>query len=57
MLASLTVTAQDLNISGIVTDDKSEPVVGATVVVKGTTTGTSTGINGDYNLEKLINKK
>lgn len=42
--------AQDLNISGRVTDSNNEPVVGATVVVKGTSTGASTGINGDYNI-------
>ncbi|GHT15211.1 SusC/RagA family TonB-linked outer membrane protein [Bacteroidia bacterium] len=41
---------QDLYISGMVTDGNSEPVIGATVVVKGTSVGTSTGINGDYNI-------
>jgi TonB-linked SusC/RagA family outer membrane protein len=40
-----------LNISGTVLDGNNEPVVGATVIVKGTTTGTATGINGDYNIQ------
>jgi TonB-linked SusC/RagA family outer membrane protein len=40
----------NLNISGRVVDDKGEPVVGASVVVKGTTTGVTTGINGDYDI-------
>ncbi|GHT14692.1 SusC/RagA family TonB-linked outer membrane protein [Bacteroidia bacterium] len=42
--------AQDLNISGTVLDNNGDPIVGATVVVKGTTTGVNTGINGDYNI-------
>jgi TonB-linked SusC/RagA family outer membrane protein len=42
--------AQDLNISGTVLDGSGDPVVGASVVVKGTTNGVTTGINGDYNI-------
>ncbi|GHT72361.1 SusC/RagA family TonB-linked outer membrane protein [Bacteroidia bacterium] len=42
--------AQDLNISGTVLDAGNDPVVGVTVMVKGTTTGVTTGINGDYNI-------
>ncbi|GHT13355.1 SusC/RagA family TonB-linked outer membrane protein [Bacteroidia bacterium] len=49
-LSSLAGTAQDLYISGTVLDSKNDPVVGATVLVKGTTNGTTTGINGDYNI-------
>jgi TonB-linked SusC/RagA family outer membrane protein len=50
MLVSLGTTGQELNISGTVLDSKNDPVVGATVLVKGTTNGTTTGINGDYNI-------
>ncbi|GHT13142.1 SusC/RagA family TonB-linked outer membrane protein [Bacteroidia bacterium] len=46
----LWLSAQDLNISGTVLDGAGDPVVGATVMVKGTTTGVTTGINGDYNI-------
>jgi TonB-linked SusC/RagA family outer membrane protein len=42
--------AQDLNISGTVLDGNNDPIVGATVIVKGTTVGAITGINGDYNI-------
>jgi TonB-linked SusC/RagA family outer membrane protein len=42
--------AQDLNISGRVVDAAGDAVVGASVVVKGTTTGVTTGINGDYDI-------
>lgn len=38
------------NLSGIVKDEMGEPVIGANVVVKGTTNGTVTDMNGRYNL-------
>lgn len=37
-------------ISGRVTDMANEPIVGLNVVVKGTTTGVATGLNGEYSL-------
>ncbi len=40
-----------LPITGTVTDDKGEPLAGVNVVVKGTTIGTITDINGNYSLE------
>ena len=41
------------NIKGRVTDDSSEPLPGVTVVVKGTTTGTITDVDGYYQLNNL----
>jgi hypothetical protein len=38
-------------ITGIVMDDKGEPLVGASVVLEGTTKGTITDENGKYKLE------
>jgi TonB-linked SusC/RagA family outer membrane protein len=38
-------------ITGVVTDPKSEPMVGASIIVKGTTKGTITDIDGKYSLE------
>ena len=43
--------AQNITISGVVTDNKNEPVVGATVAVKNTTVGTITNIDGEYSIE------
>ena len=37
-------------ITGKVTDDKGDPVFGASVLIKGTRTGTTTGNNGDFSL-------
>lgn len=39
------------HISGIATDAQGEPLVGASVVIKGTTQGTITDINGHYELD------
>lgn len=37
-------------VSGVVTDDTSQPVPGASVVLKGTTTGTTTDFDGNYTI-------
>ena len=49
MVTAISLSAQT-TITGIVTDDSGEPLIGAGVVVEGTTTGTITGIDGDYML-------
>lgn len=41
------------SISGIVVDRTGEPIIGASVVVKGTALGTITNINGEFNLSNL----
>lgn len=41
---------QNRSISGTVTDQSGQPVIGAAVVVKGTTNGTSTGLDGKWQL-------
>ncbi len=43
-------TAQGVNVSGTVTDDDGEPLIGALVVEKETTNGTVTDIDGAYEL-------
>ncbi|GHT14369.1 SusC/RagA family TonB-linked outer membrane protein [Bacteroidia bacterium] len=51
LMFPLALWAQDLNVSGRVVDAGGEPVVGASVVVKGTSRGVTTGINGDYDIQ------
>ncbi|HYX08036.1 MAG TPA: carboxypeptidase-like regulatory domain-containing protein, partial [Bacteroidales bacterium] len=47
-----TLFAQEVQITGKVTgSDNGEPLPGVSVVVKGTTTGTSTDIDGKYSLQ------
>lgn len=43
------LTAQNLTISGKVSAE-GEPLIGATILVKGTTTGTTTDMDGNYSL-------
>ena len=38
------------NVSGVVTDENGEPLIGATILVKGTAIGTVTDIDGSYSL-------
>ena len=47
--------AQNVNVQGRVTDETGQPVAGATVKVKGQTTGTITNANGQYSLSAPAN--
>lgn len=49
--SSLTLFAQTRIITGTVVDEAGEPVIGASVVVTGTTVGTVTDFDGKYSLE------
>lgn len=45
------VAGMQQKITGIVTDEKGNPLVGVTVLLKGTTTGTITDVQGQYSIE------
>lgn len=48
------INAQNtLSISGLVTDITGEPLIGATVAVKGTRTATATDIDGNFTLSPI----
>jgi hypothetical protein len=42
--------AQDLNVSGTVTDGSGAPLPGVSVVVKGSTRGATTAVSGSYTI-------
>ena len=42
---------QNLKVSGVVTDEAGEPLIGVTVLVKGTTLGNITDLNGRFSLD------
>ncbi len=44
---------QQATVTGTVTDDNGQPLPGVTVVVKGTTRGTTTDADGDYSLSNV----
>lgn len=47
------ITQQDGVCKGVVKDNQGETVIGASVVVKGTTNGTITGLDGDFTLDNV----
>ena len=52
ILSSLFVSATNGTVRGTIYDDKTdETLVGVTVIVKGTTTGTATDLDGHFSLE------
>lgn len=48
--------AQQKTVSGLVTDPSGEPIIGASVVVKGTTNGTITDFDGKFSLTNVPDK-
>ena len=50
ILCSVYIHAQTINLTGKVTDDKGEGMVGVGVVIKGTTAGTITDVDGKFTL-------
>jgi TonB-linked SusC/RagA family outer membrane protein len=51
LFTTLTALAQSANVSGTVKDETGESVPGATVLVKGTQTGTVTDIDGNFSIQ------
>lgn len=51
----MSISQQNNACRGSVTDTSGEPVIGASVVLKGTTTGTVTDVNGEFTLAGIKN--
>ncbi len=47
---STSFLSAQINVNGRISDSKNEPLVGATVLVKGTDSGTVTDVDGNYNI-------
>ena len=50
LLASASAFAQTKTVTGTVTDAANEPLIGASVLVQGTSTGTITDMDGKYSI-------
>lgn len=48
LMAAVSVMAQNIQVNGVVKDRTGEGITGATVVLKGTTKGTITDVNGNF---------
>ena len=49
------VSAQSMKVQGTVLDEKNLPVIGATVLIKNTDTGTITDVDGKYTINAKVN--
>lgn len=50
LLFSVGLNAQTITVSGVVSDPSGEPLIGASILAQGTTVGTSTNVDGEYNI-------
>lgn len=53
VFVSLTLSAQNHSVSGVVKDKKGETLIGVTAIVKGTTNGTVSDIEGRYSISSV----
>lgn len=51
LLCTINLYAQDIVVKGVINDESGQPVPGATIVVKGTTLGTTSDFDGNYEIE------
>lgn len=51
MVCSITAMIAQRTVTGTVVDDSGDPLIGATVMVKGTSTGTITDVDGKYSIK------
>ena len=54
LLVTFSVTAQNIEVSGTVKDEKGEPLLGVLVLIKGTQRGAATDIDGNYTIQTKV---
>ena len=54
LMGMTAVMAQNTKVTGQVLDENGEPVIGASVVVKGTTIGTVTDFDGNFKQQSVL---
>ncbi|MCM1164351.1 MAG: TonB-dependent receptor [Muribaculaceae bacterium] len=52
---SLSLSAQDITVKGLVSDDTGEPLMGATVLLKGTQKGVASNLDGEFSISAPSN--
>ncbi|MBR4821548.1 MAG: TonB-dependent receptor [Bacteroidales bacterium] len=55
LMLPLVAFSQNLTVKGVVSETNGEPLPGAYVMIKGTTTGVSSGLDGEYVIEAPAN--
>ena len=54
LIFTVSITAQQIKVTGVVTDDSKAPLVGASIVVKGTQIGASADFDGKFTINAKI---
>ncbi len=54
LLSCFTLFGQSQSISGTIATSSGEPIIGATVIVKGTHYGTTTGLDGEFTIDATL---
>jgi iron complex outermembrane receptor protein len=54
LFLSVSITAQEIKVSGVITDDSKAPLVGASVNIKGTQVGASADFDGKYAIKANV---
>ena len=50
LLITGTMWAQNIKVTGVVTDDKGEPIIGASILIQGTRTGEAADLDGKFTM-------
>ncbi|MEG0253389.1 MAG: carboxypeptidase-like regulatory domain-containing protein, partial [Muribaculaceae bacterium] len=53
LVVMATFAQSKVTVNGVVTDDANEPLIGASVIVAGTSNGTMTDIDGKYSMSNV----
>ncbi|HBY66576.1 MAG TPA: hypothetical protein DEG69_01660 [Flavobacteriaceae bacterium] len=57
VMTAVTLQAQEITVTGTVTDESNIPLIGVNVVITGSSNGTQTDFNGKYELKAKIGQK
>ena len=55
LLLSLSLSAQDIAVKGHVKDHSGEPLIGANILIKCTSVGTISDVDGNFTLKAAVN--
>ena len=50
-ISNLLYSQSQVQIKGVIVDEFDEPMIGVTILAKGTTIGTTTNLDGDFTLD------
>ena len=54
LMISMQVQSQEITVSGIISDETGLPLPGVNIIIKGSTSGTQTNFDGEYNVRAIL---